>query len=375
MDIIGIIAEYNPFHLGHKYQIDKIKEIYPNSIIIAIISGCFTERGDISIINKWDKTKICLENNIDLIIELPTLYSTQSADIFAKYAIKILNELNINILAFGSETNNIKLFTEMAKIQIESKEYDDLVKEYINEGLNYPTATSKALNKMCNIKVEKPNDLLALSYIREIIKNNYNITPFSIKRNDNYHSDDKNDKIISANLIRKMYEKNEFIKEFIPNETDKYYYKVNINCAYKYLKYKLQSETNFKDYLSVEEGIDNRIKKYINDTDTWYELVNKVKTKRYTYNRVNRTLLHILLNIKKEDNNLEPYIRILGFNTAGRNHLNRIKKSVSIPIYTKYKPEVNKLLDIEFKCTKIYSLIIDDKTIIKKEYQQMPIIK
>ena len=117
MNVIGIIAEYNPFHLGHAYQIKKIKEMYPESIVVSIISTCFTQRGDISIINKWDKTKICLEEGIDLIIELPTLYATQSADIFAYGALAILNQFKIDTLVFGIETNDVELLKKMAITQ------------------------------------------------------------------------------------------------------------------------------------------------------------------------------------------------------------------------------------------------------------------
>ena len=163
MKIIGIIAEYNPFHLGHLYQINKIKEIYPDSIIIAIISTNFTQRGDISIINKWNKTKICLDNNIDIVLELPYTYATQSADIFANGALKILNSMNIDTLVFGTEKDNINELIKLAKIQIDNKEYDNIVKNYLSKGLNYPTAMSKALENISNIKIDKPNDLLALS--------------------------------------------------------------------------------------------------------------------------------------------------------------------------------------------------------------------
>ena len=129
MEIIGIIGEYNPFHLGHKYHIEKIKELYPNSKIIAVISSSFTQRGDISILNKWDKTKILLDNDVDLVIELPFVYSTQSADIFAKGALKILNELKVNRLIFGSESNDIKLLTDIATLQVKNKDFDKKVKE------------------------------------------------------------------------------------------------------------------------------------------------------------------------------------------------------------------------------------------------------
>ena len=166
MKIIGIIAEYNPFHLGHRYQIEQIKKIYPNSLIIAIISTHYTERGDISIINKWNKTKICLQEGIDLVVELPTLYATQSADMFAYGALKILNELKIDTLVFGSESNNLDNLINLANIQINNKEYDELVKNYLDKGLNYPTAMSKALKDITKIEINKP-------YTGTIVPNKY----------------------------------------------------------------------------------------------------------------------------------------------------------------------------------------------------------
>lgn len=384
MKTIGIIAEYNPFHLGHLYQINKIKELYPDSIIIAIISTNFTQRGDISILNKWDKTNICLEYGIDLVLELPTLYATQSSDIFAKSALKILNQFKIDTLVFGTETNDINFFYKLANTQLNNQEYNLIVKRYLDKGLNYPTAMSKALLELTNLNITEPNDLLALSYIKEIIKNNYPITPIAIKRTNNYHQDklisnnqENTNNIISANLIRKLHRNNSDISSYIPNNVYSYLYKnISINNAYTLLKYKIITEKEeINKYLTVDEGIENRIIKYIKISNTWEELVNNIKTKRYTYNKINRMLIHILLGIKKEDNNQEIYLRILGFTQNGRSYLNKIKKNIQLPIYTNYKDNLSKVFDIEFKSTYIYSLIVNDPSLIKKEYQNKPLIK
>lgn len=377
MKIIGIIAEYNPFHLGHLYQINEIKKRYPDSLIIAIISTNFTERGDISIINKWDKTKICLDNNIDLVVELPTLYATQSADMFAYGAINILNNLHIDKLVFGSETNDINLLTKLAETQINDPRYDGLVKEHIDKGLNYPTAMSKALEDITKEKIDKPNDLLALSYIKEIIKNNYKITPISIKRTNDYHGKEIDSNIINATLIRDLLKEEKDITPYVPKDVIKYINKdISIEKAYNYLMYNiLINKDNLNKYLLIDEGIENRILKSINNSNNWNELIMNIKTKRYTYNKIKRMLIQILLDIKKEDNTKETYIRILGFNNKGRNYLNTIKKDISIPIFTNYKPNKSKILDIEYKSTYIYSLITNDLELIKKEYQNKPIIK
>ena len=377
MNVIGLIAEYNPFHLGHLYQINKIKELYPNSIIIVIVSTYFTERGEISILTKWDKARICLDNNIDLVIELPTLYATQAADMFAYGALKILNELHIDTLVFGSESDNVSNLIKLANTQLNDKQYDILVKEYLDNGYNYPTAESKALKDICNIDINKPNDLLALSYIKEIIKNNYNIKPVSIKRTNDYHGKIINNNIINASLIRSMILENKDISKYVPEGTLKYIKKeLSLNNAYNYLRYSIINNKDYlSEYLSVDEGIENRILKNITMANSWDELVMNIKTKRYTYNKINRMLIHILLGIKKSDNNKDIYIRILGFNTKGRNYLNKIKKNITIPLFSGYKPQKIKALDIEYKCSYIYALIVNDKTLIKQEYQNKPIIK
>lgn len=377
MKIIGIIAEYNPFHLGHLYQIDKVKEMYPESLIIAVVSTNFTERGDISILNKWDKTKICLENKIDIVLELPSIYATQSSDIFAWAALKILNSFKIDTLVFGTETDNVDMLYKLADTQLNDKEYDILVQKYLSEGINYPTAMSKALNKLTNVNISKPNDLLGLSYIKEIIKNNYQITPVSIKRSNDYHGNSIESNIISANLIRKMLQEGSDITSYVPNITNNYlYHNVTINNAFNLLKYKIINEIdNLNEYLTVDEGIENRIIKYINKSNNWLELVMNIKTKRYTYNKINRMLIHILLGIKKENNNKDIYLRLLGFNQNGKNYLNKIKKDISLPIYVGYKKNISKIYDIEFKSTYIYSLIVNDSSLIEKEYRNKPIIK
>ena len=267
MDVIGIIAEYNPFHNGHLYHINKIKEMYPNSIIVAVISSCFTEKGDVSVLNKWDKTKICLDNNIDIVVELPFVFSSQSADIFSYGALKILNELHVNKIVFGSESNDVDKLTCLAKEQINNKEYDLKVKKYLDEGFNYPTALSKALSS----DVNTPNDILGICYIKEILKNNYNISPITIKRTNDFHSKTIKNNIISATAIRCLIKDNKDIKKYVPKEVVNYIYK-NTDI-YDFLKYKIISDCKILNtYKTVDEGIENRILKYIDKSKTIDEL-------------------------------------------------------------------------------------------------------
>ncbi len=376
MRVIGLIAEYNPFHNGHLYQINKIKELYPDSIIIAVVSSSFTQRGDISVLNKWDKTSICLDNDIDIVVELPFVFATQSSDIFAKGAIKLLEKMNIDTLVFGTETDNIDWIKQVADLQLNNKKYDKKVKEYLDKGLNYPTSANKTVQDLTGYKVDSPNDLLALSYIKQIKKDEKDIEIVNIKRTVDYHTTETENNITSASNIRNKYINNENIDNLIPYPNNNLY-KISMNNLYSYLKYKiLTEENNLNIYQTVDEGIENRIIKYINKSNTYEELIQNIKTKRYTYNKISRMLLHILTSFTKEEaSNLEiDYIRLLGFTSKGKEYLSKIKKHIDIPVITGYKKNISKILDIELRITKIYSLVTN-KDLIKDEYRNKPIIK
>lgn len=373
--VIGIIAEYNPFHNGHIYQIKKIKENYPNSIIIVCTSSSFTQRGELSILNKWEKTKVSLLNGVDIVIELPYVYSTQSSDTFAKYGVSLLEKLHIDYLCFGSESNDTTKLLDAAKTQINNIEFDNKVKFYMKEGYNYPTSLNNALKELINYDIKEPNDLLAISYIKEIINNNYNIEVFNIKRTNSYHDLDLDNKIVSASNIRNKLLENKNIKDKVPKETyDILKNKSLENKYFEFLKYKIISETDLEKYVDVDEGLNVRIKKYINKSKSLDELIMNIKTKRYTYNRISRMLNHILCSFTKEENDkikkLE-YIRILGFNENGRTYLNEIKDSIELPILNKYDTKKYKALEIEKRVTDIYSNIYDN--IIDQEIKNKPI--
>jgi len=298
MNIIGIIAEYNPFHNGHIYHIKKIKELYQNSLIIVVLGGNFTQRGDISIINKWDKTKVILEHDIDLVVELPTFYGINNANIFAKGALQILNDLKIDTLVFGTERDNINDFIEIVNIK-QTDEYKKLLKETLENGNSYAKASYDAIEKLTKIKINTPNDILALSYIEEIINNKYNINPLPIKRTNDYHSNELQE-ISSATAIREGINKNKDISKSVPIETLKYINNNSLNNYFDLLKYKIISTDDLTIYHDVKEGIENRIKKYIYESNSIDELIMKIKNKRFTYNRIKRILLYILLDIKKD---------------------------------------------------------------------------
>lgn len=361
MTKVGIICEYNPFHNGHKYHIDKIKEMFPDSIIILALSPSFTQRGDISIINKWDKTKISIENGVNLVVEIPTKLVIQSADTFAK-AVDILNYLDCDYLVFGSETNDVNKLQEICKIQ-SSKEYNNEVKSYMDKGISYKNALFKAL-KPYGINDIEPNDTLGVSYIKRINALKSKIIPVTIQRTNDYNSNELDNEIISANAIRDNIN-NIDLKKYVPkNAIVKYY----TPSYFDLLKYKIIVDNDLEKYNLVDEGIENRLKKCVIECNSIEELIDKVKTKRYTVNKLKRMFISILLSFKKEDNDKDiKYIRVLGFDKQGQKYLNSIKKNIKVPLYTKF----NKDLEFEYIVTKVYSMIINDKDLIKKELSNL----
>ena len=370
MEIIGIIAEYNPFHNGHIYHINKIKELYPDSLIVLVLNGYFLERGEISIESIKSKTKLALNNEIDLVIQLPFIFGTNSADTFSEASIELLNELKVNKIIFGSECNDIDKLTDLANNQL-NNEYNDNVKKYLDSGINYPTALNKALN----ININTPNDILGLTYIKSIIKNKYNIEPISIKRTNDYHDKLSNKEIVSASNIREKIKNNIDIENYVP--TKEYINNINYELYFKLLKYKIITDNNLNSYLTVDEGIDNRLKKVINECKTLEELIFKVKSKRYTYNRINRMFIHILIGLKKEDKKKcikNEYIRVLGFNDKGKNYLNIIKKYTNIPIISNLKNINSIIKDYEVKAYEIYNLLVDED-VLKFELSNKPVQK
>lgn len=374
--VVGIVAEYNPFHNGHLYQINKIKEKYEDATIVVVCSSSFTQRGDTSILNKFDKAKVALNNGVNLVVELPYVYSTQSSDIFASAAIKILNYLKVDTICFGTERDSIDEIKKCADTQLNNPEYDKIVKEQLDLGINYPTALNKALKKLIGIEITEPNDLLALSYIKEIIKNKYNIEIFSIKRTNDFHDINSNEMIVSASNIRNKLINNIDIKDKVPSDVYEILKNIKFNNKYfEFLKYKINSESDLEKYLDVDEGLSSRIRNSIDKSNSLEELIQNIKTKRYTYNKISRMLNHILCSFTKDERDQVKtieYIRILGFDEVGQKHLNSIKDDIDIKILNKFDTSY-KALEIEKRVSSIYSMIMCD--IMNKEIKNIPVKK
>ena len=339
-NVIGLIVEYNPFHNGHLHHIQEIDRLFEDNIKIAVMSGDYVQRGEPSLINKFEKTKIALSQGVDIVIELPAFYSTQSAEIFAKGSINLLNKLSCSHIVFGSESNDLEKLKRIATISM-TKEFELSLREFLAEGLSYPTAFSKALfdEKLGS------NDILALEYLKAIKAINPKIEAYCIKREKTGYYDEEKDNFASATHIRKILldynKKKEDKLNKIKNLVPEFSYKILeenfgvFSCLsdfYDLIKYNIiKNHSNLKNIQDLEVGLENRLYKYSLENSNFDEFFNNILTKRLTISRLQRILLHSLFNltetITEKVKNKIPFVKILGFSTKGQEYLNYLKKS------------------------------------------------
>lgn len=377
MKILGLIVEYNPFHQGHLFHLNKAKEIINPDITIAIMSGHFVQRGEPAISNKWTRANVAIKNGIDLVIELPFVYSVQSADYFAHGAIELLAKMNVTDIVFGSENGDINIFKDIAyTIKNNKSKYDNLVKQQMNLGLRYPDACNHALSILMNKTITTPNDLLGLAYVKEVIDHEYPINLHCIKRTNDFHSL-KIETISSASAIRHALKNKINIANQFCNYDDyqEFYF---FEDFFPFLRYKLLTTTRkeLKQIHLVDEGIENLLKDKIVTCKNMEELVLSLTSKRYTRSRIQRMLIHILMNNTKDqiiDAMQINYIRILKMNNNGQSYLNKIKKSCEYKLITNFSSYHHSALDIEFKATKLLSCLSSNPNkLIELEYKSIP---
>jgi predicted nucleotidyltransferase len=417
MKILGIITEYNPFHNGHLYHLFKAKEITGADHVIAIMSGNFLQRGEPAIINKWARTKMTLNAGVDLIIELPFVFSTQDANGFAFGAVKLLDSLQIiDYLCFGCETDNLDTLYSISNfLHIEPQEYKELIVYNCKSGYEFPKTRSQTicdyhrifgidgLEKISDLELSKllkyPNNILALEYIKHLLNLESKIKPVAIKRmGASYHQKNITGKISSATSIR-----NEILNNLSPSKADLFMLNDKIKSTippsgFSVLVRELREGRgpitldSYRQYIlatlrrmsledisrihGVTEGLENRIKKASLKSYTIEQLINSIKTRRYTRTKIQRIILHLMMNLSKKDvkifNRCGPlYARILGFSKKGKTLLRTIKKNSSTPLISKLsnylrqtiseennnvRNRLIKMLDYDILATDIYVL-------------------
>lgn len=373
--VLGIIAEYNPFHNGHLFHLNESKKLTGYSYTVAIMSGNFTQRGNTSIIDKWSKAKSAIECGVDLVVELPVLYSTSSAENFAEGAIKILDSLKVvDYLSFGAETADINLLNNIATVlNEEPKEYKSLLSEELKKGLSYPKARENALmiylndiKKYSNV-LSSPNNILGIEYIKALKKYNSIIQPIAMPRHESGHNDlNYHGNIASSTAIRNITKNNGFdiLRKLMPEPSYTNLIK-NIKVGHvvpdlsvfeKEIIFNLRKMSiyDISQLPDVSEGLEFAIKNAANSCNSLVELLNIIKSKRYTQTRIQRILLYSLLGITKKDiaisKKTQPYVRVLGFNEKGKYLISEVAKAnPKLNIITSVKKFTDKNLNRNLK--------------------------
>lgn len=350
--VLGIIAEYNPFHNGHLFHLNQSKKMLEIDYTVAIISGNFVQRGDTSLIDKWSKAQMAIENGIDLVLELPTLYSVSSAENFAEGAVKILDSLKVvDYLSFGSELCDVHILNDFANILYqEPKEYITLLNHELNKGFSFPKARENALllylndiRKYANI-LSSPNNILAIEYLKALKKLSSSIIPVSVKREKVDHNDTNiHGNYASATAIRKLSQSSDVwsLRKVMPKSSFDIMYdclkegktvpslaKFEKEIIYNLRKMTVEELAEFPD---VSEGLEHSIKNAASSCNTITELINMVKSKRHTQTRIQRILSYVLLGITDKDiqlsKKLQPYARVLGTNLKGKELISAINRA------------------------------------------------
>lgn len=384
----GIVAEFNPFHNGHKHIIDTLKANGENTVT-AVMSESFVQRGECACMSPNERTKAAISCGVDLVLSLPVPYATASAERFALGGVTVLGSLGcIDALGFGSECGDVGCLVKCAEA-ITAEEFLPLLENRLSEGLSFPTARQKALRDMYGDAfadaLSSPNDLLGVEYIKAIKKNNYPIKPVAVKRVGASHdSDEVNSDFCSASAIRSFMKTGEDCKGFMP---DKSFEILNgavasgsapadfgkLENAVLY-KLRTMSVEDFKSIPDVSEGLEHRFFEAVRNSVTLSEILEKVKTKRYTHSRLRRIVLCAFLGITDEYTDIPvPYIRVLGFNEKGAAVLKQAKNTAVLPIVSKssdfkYLDEnAQRIFELECKARDIFSLCLPEPQVCGKE--------
>ena len=357
MKLAAIICEYNPFHNGHQFHIEETRQKTDAEGIVAIMSGNLMQRGDVAIFDKALRAKAAVLGGANLVIELPASYSSASAEFFALNAIKILNALgNVDYLSFGAENADAASLAKIGELLAkEPAELSDKIKQLLSTGLSFPVARSCAVGEFLGAEyadiLSTPNNILGIEYCKALARTNSSITPFPILRCGAAHdSQTTSEKFASATYIRSLLQSGEAdkAKQFVPDFATELFKNAKIHSlkalekaiiAYL-IKVPLEELKNAPD---VSEGLENRIKEAALVASTLEELIDNVKTKRYTHSRIRRILLSAYFGISRQMRESEPqYISILAHNETGQKIIAQAKKTATLPI-VRNTSQVNKL--------------------------------
>ena len=366
--IFATAAEYNPFHNGHAYHISQMKKLGADGTI-AVMSGSFVQRGEPAVMSKFERAKCAVRNGVDIVLELPVAYSVGSAERFAAGCIRIAEATGVvSNFCFGSESADVATFEKTVET-LETPEFSNILKEELSEGKTFAAARANALKKLGVFAPEKPNDILAVEYIKELKRLKSKIEPVAIKRIGDYHGGSTG--FASASEIRRKIDGGILPKGDLPKETEEALEKLlsqgkapaKIENLERIILgfFRNAKAAELKEYYAVTEGAENRIIAAAKTATSIEDLYEKIKTKRYTMATVRRMIIAPFLGIKKEEPTI-PFLRVLAFNARGAEIMKNIKKSSDLPLITNFTPELAartefaEQIALERRATDIFSL-------------------
>ncbi len=398
MKAVGVIVEYNPFHNGHRYHLQETREKTGADCLVAVMSGNFLQRGEPAIVSKWARAKMALAAGVDLVIELPYAFAVQAAERFADGAVRLLDALGCEELCFGSESGDIAAFLAAAKTLFAQKEeFDALVRAELQRGQSFPKANAKAWDQLRSVPLDlaQPNNVLGLAYVKAIWRHKLSIMPRTIPRlTAGYHDESfSHPSIASATSVRKTLRQTgqlASIAPYVPPTTleqlrqyrQTYGRWHDWEAYFPLLKYRLLTATKeeLRRTAGIEEGVEHRLKEKITVAETFASFIAAVKTKRYTWTRLQRMCAHVLTNFTKEEQTKtsDPtYIRLLGMSETGRRYLQRVKKELALPLITKAaKLNGDPLYEQEKRAAAVYAAALPEplySAALKEEYATTPI--
>lgn len=389
MSVIGIVCEFNPFHNGHKYLIDSVKK--QGDTVVCVMSGNFVQRCEPAIFPKESRVKSAIFNGADIVLELPFLYATASAEIFAYNSVKILDSFGCDKIAFGTETTTVEQLNEIVDI-LSDVDFDEKLKLFLDMGQSYPAARQSALNSYSkSYDISLPNNILAIEYIKALRKINSKIEPVCVTRigtgyNDNFAVGE----YASATHIRSLIYDNVHFEKYIPENSFKLYNDlISSGQVISKEKYDLLSQAllrsklfeDFKNTANMAEGLENRIQDAVKTTFNLEDIYDKAKTKRYTHSRIRRAVLSLQFGISNDDLKIDvPYCRLLGFNKDCVEKMGYLANHCSLPFVTRYSDisknnddNINRVFELEDKSTDFYNLILKKTEICSKERTYSPL--
>ncbi|MEC2053683.1 nucleotidyltransferase [Peribacillus psychrosaccharolyticus] len=401
MKAVGLVVEYNPFHNGHAYHVEQSRLASGADVVIAVMSGPFLQRGEPALVSKWARTEMALAAGVDLVIELPAPFASQNAEIFARGSISILEALGCSSFCFGSEDGSIDPFMEAYYFMTKQQSsYDAALRTHLSSGNSYPKAASLAYQELSNglklVDLSKPNNILGFEYIKTALHHSFDIIPATIKRiQADYHETQLGAQpIASATGIRKaLAEKGSTIstiKQYVPETTAESLNRYirtygSLHTWEDYwplLKYRLLSASSAElaEIAEMEEGIEYRLKSMVLHSTSFQDFMVKIKTKRYTWTRLQRVCVHILTGTYKETTKKlqesPSYLRILGMNDNGRDYLHQIKKHISLPLVSRLASFKEDSIHADIQASTIYTLGLKEpfqSLLLKREYES-PVI-